>query len=281
MALPDRPSLEYLKKLAKDRLPELRRADRARSPGRRAARGGPRARLHQLARAPRRARPATRPCCADPVTELFAAIRARRGGHRGPPARRASGARQRARRGGQHPAVGRGRRGSRRPHPAPAPPRGRSAPGLRSLRPHPAVLGGGDRAPTTAPAPSCGRRRRAGSLLRRRTGRGRPRPRVLRPRRATPTARLRHRQLALCSGRHAPAVSARNGSRGGVRRALHGEPRRSRRHGARAARARARSLLPGLRGRDRAALGVLRGSARGWWPCSSPRARIPRSAIPC
>ena len=76
MALPDRPSLEYLKKLAKDRLPELRRTD-------------PRARLAdaQLAVArehgftswrmlraelDRRSAPAE----PDRVTELFAAIRA-------------------------------------------------------------------------------------------------------------------------------------------------------------------------------------------------------------
>jgi ankyrin repeat protein len=76
MALPDRPSLEYLKKLAKDRLPELRRAD-------------PRARLAdaQLAVAREQGFTSWRalraeldrrlaPAPPDPVTELFAAIRA-------------------------------------------------------------------------------------------------------------------------------------------------------------------------------------------------------------
>lgn len=76
MALPDRPSLEYLKKLAKDRLSELRRAD-------------PRARLAdaQLAVAREqgftswralRAELARRrgDAAPDPVIELFAAIRA-------------------------------------------------------------------------------------------------------------------------------------------------------------------------------------------------------------
>ena len=75
MALPDRPSLEYLKKLAKDRLPELRRADAgARLADAQLAvareHGFPswralRAHLDAPARAER----------AERVTELFAAIR--------------------------------------------------------------------------------------------------------------------------------------------------------------------------------------------------------------
>jgi ankyrin repeat protein len=76
MALPDRPSLEYLKKLAKDRLPELRRTE-------------PRARLAdaQLAVAREHGFTSWRmlraeldrrrtPAAPDRVTELFAAIRA-------------------------------------------------------------------------------------------------------------------------------------------------------------------------------------------------------------
>lgn len=76
MALPDRPSLEYLKKLAKERLPELRRTD-------------PRARLAdaQLAVAREHGFTSWRtlraeldrrraPAAPDRVTELFAAIRA-------------------------------------------------------------------------------------------------------------------------------------------------------------------------------------------------------------
>ncbi len=76
MTLPERPSLEYLKKLAKDRLPELRRAN-------------PRARLAdaQLAVAREQGFTSWRalraeldrrhaPAAADPATELFAAIRA-------------------------------------------------------------------------------------------------------------------------------------------------------------------------------------------------------------
>jgi ankyrin repeat protein len=76
MALPDRPSLEYLKKLAKDRLHDLRRAD-------------PRARLAdaQLAVAREQGFASWRalraeidrrraPAAPDPVEELFTAIRA-------------------------------------------------------------------------------------------------------------------------------------------------------------------------------------------------------------
>jgi len=76
MALPDRPSLEYLKKLAKDRLHDLRRGD-------------PRARLAdaQLAVAREQGFASWRalraeidrrraPAAPDPATELFAAIRA-------------------------------------------------------------------------------------------------------------------------------------------------------------------------------------------------------------
>ena len=55
MALPDRPSLEYLKKLAKDRLRRSAPRGPVRPPGRRPARGRARARLRELARAARRA----------------------------------------------------------------------------------------------------------------------------------------------------------------------------------------------------------------------------------
>jgi hypothetical protein len=94
MALPDRPSLEYLKKLAKDRLRELRRAEAgARLADAQLAvareHGFPswralRAHLDAPARAER----------AERVAELFAAIlhggpRRSRGG--GPPARRGGG----------------------------------------------------------------------------------------------------------------------------------------------------------------------------------------------
>ena len=89
MALPDRPSLEYLKKLAKDRLHDLRRADpRARlADAQRAV-----AREHGFAswRALRAELDRRRRRRAEPVVELFAAIRARGGGRRGPPAHRAS-----------------------------------------------------------------------------------------------------------------------------------------------------------------------------------------------
>src|SRR5258708_6868442 len=85
-----------------------------RPPGRRPARGGTRARLHELADAARRARPATRSCCARPRHRALRRDPGRGAGHRGPRAHRVPGARQRARRGGQHPAERRGRCASRR-----------------------------------------------------------------------------------------------------------------------------------------------------------------------
>ncbi len=155
------------------------------------------------------AAPPRRPTTA---VELFAAIRAGEEATVDRLLAAAPGARQRARRGGQHPADRRGRRVSRRAHPAPAPPRRRSAPGLRPLRPHAAVLGGGDRGLRLRPRAHAGRRR-AGSLLRRRPGRGRPGPRVLRrPTGASgrapppPAARATPRTARACPARPAPTA---------------------------------------------------------------------------
>src|SRR5258708_34160097 len=191
MALPDRPSLEFLKKLAKDRLPEMRRAD-------------PSARLAdaQLAiarehgftswralRAELDRRLAPEP---DHVVQLFAAIR----GGDGAVVDRllaAHPALANARRGGQHPAVGRGRLASRGPDPAPAPPGRGSTPGIRPLRPHPALLGGGDRGLRLRSRPPGGRRR-AGPVLPRGAARGGTRARLLRPPGPAHAAGLGHPQ---------------------------------------------------------------------------------------